>query len=80
MLLKSLSQSASYTRAALYSAFSSPGCGITWCVVTFLSGVLYLIYREHRRHNVEAGRKEDVAHLESACEAATHSSTPNMII
>lgn len=80
MLLKKLYQSVSHTRTALYSAFSSPGCGITWCVVTFLSGVLYLIYSEHKRHNVEAGRKEDVAHLESACEAAPHSNTPNITI
>ena len=58
MLLKNLYQSASYTRAALYSAFSSPSCGITWCVVAFLSGVLYLIYDEHKRLNVKAGRKE----------------------
>jgi hypothetical protein len=80
MLLKSLYQSVIYTRAALYSAFSSPSCGITWSVVTFLSGLLYLIYHEHKQLNVEAGRKEDVAHLESACEAATHGNTPNMTI
>jgi hypothetical protein len=58
MLLKSLNQALNYTRAALYSAFSSPGCGITWSVVTFLTGVLYLIYNEHKRPNVEAGREE----------------------
>jgi hypothetical protein len=80
MLLKSLYQSASYTRAALYSAFSSPGCGITWSVVTFLSGILYLIYDEHKRHNIEAGCKENVARLESACEAVAHSKTPNVTI
>jgi hypothetical protein len=80
MVLKSLYQLLSYTRAALYSAFSSPGCGITWAVVTFLSGVLYLIYDEHRRHNIVAGRKEDGADLESACEAAAHSNTPNVTI
>jgi hypothetical protein len=80
MLLKSLYQLARYTRAALYSAFSSPGCGITWSVVTFLSGVLYLIYDEHKRHNVEAGCKEDIDQLESACEAVAHSKPPNVTI
>lgn len=80
MLLKKLYQSVSHTRSALYSAFSSPGCGITWCVVTFLSGVVYLIYNEHKRRNVEAGRNEDVVQLESACETAPHSNTPNITI
>ena len=80
MLLKRLYPSVTYARAALCSAFSSPGCGITWSVVTFLSGVLYLIYNEHKRHNVRAGRKEGVAQLESSCEAAAHSNTPNMTI
>jgi hypothetical protein len=58
MLLGTLYRVSNYTRAALYSAFSSPGCGITWSVVTFLSGVLYLIYNEHKRLNVEAGRDD----------------------
>jgi hypothetical protein len=75
MLLKNLYQSVSYARAALYSAFSSPGCGITLSVVTFLSGMLYLIYNEHKRHNVQAVRKEGVAHLEGSCEAAAHNNT-----
>jgi|GEM_PF-2586410 hypothetical protein len=80
MLLKRLSQSVSCARAALYAAFGSPGFGITWSVVTFLSGMLYLIYDEHRRRNVEAGQKEDGAEIESSCEAATHGNTPNLTI
>jgi len=80
MLLKRLSQSVSCARAALYAAFGSPGFGITWSVVTFLSGLLYLIYDEHRRRNVEAGQKEDGAEIESSCEAATHGNTPNLTI
>jgi len=80
MLLKNFYQSASYTRAALYSAFSSPGCGITWTIVTFLSGVLYLIYNEHKRHNVGTALKEGVAYLENSCEAPTHNDTPGITI
>jgi hypothetical protein len=80
MLLKRLSQSVNCARAALYAAFGSPGFGITWSVVTFLSGMLYLIYDEHRRRNVEAGQKEDGAEIESSCEAATHGNTPNLTI
>jgi len=48
MPLKRLYQSVSCARAALYAAFGSPGFGITWSVVTFLSGLLYLIYDEHK--------------------------------
>jgi hypothetical protein len=58
MLLRTLYRVSNYTRGALYSAFSSPGCGVTWSVVTFLSGVLYLIYNEHKRLNVESTRKK----------------------
>ncbi len=42
--------------------------------------MLYLIYDEHRRRNVEAGQKEDGAEIESSCEAATHGNTPNLTI
>jgi hypothetical protein len=77
MPLKRLYQSVSCARAALYAAFGSPGFGITWSVVTFLSGLLYLIYDEYRRQNVEAEHKEDGAELEVACEAVTDSNTPN---
>jgi hypothetical protein len=77
MRLKKLSQSVSCARAALYAAFGSPGFGITWSVVTFLSGLLYLIYDEHKRRNVEAEHKEDA---ESTCEAVTPRSTTNLTI
>jgi hypothetical protein len=80
MLLKRLSQSVNCARAALYTAFGSPGFGITWSVVTFLSGLLYLIYDEHRRRNVEAGRKEYGAELESTCKAVTEGNPPNVTI
>lgn len=76
MPLKRLYQSASCAKAALYSAFSSPSFGITWSVVTFLSGLVYLIYDEHKRRNVGAERKEGLAEPESSGEAATHSNTP----
>jgi hypothetical protein len=80
MLLGRLYQSVSYTRTALYSAFSSPGCGITWSVVAFLSGVLYLIYNDPKRQNVGAACKAGVAHLENSCQAATSSTTTEVTI
>jgi hypothetical protein len=78
MPLKRLYQSASCAKAALYSAFSSPSFGITWSVVTFLSGLVYLIYDDHKRRNVGAEHKEDGAELESTCEAVTHGNNPNL--
>jgi hypothetical protein len=66
MLLRRLYQLVIYTRTALYSAVSSPGCGITWSIVTFLSGVLYLIYHERTQHNVGAARKEVLPSLKIA--------------
>ena len=80
MPLKRLYQSVSGARAALYAAFGSPGFGITWSVVTFLSGLIYLIYDERKRRNFEGGYKEDGAELESTCEAVTHGNTPNLTI
>ena len=65
MPLKRLYQSVSCARAALYAAFGSPGFGITWSVVTFLSGLLYLIYDEHKRRNVEGGTKRMALNLKA---------------
>jgi hypothetical protein len=77
MIIKKVYQTVIYARGALYSAFGSPGHGITWSVVTFLTGLLYVIYREHKRSNLEVDRKEAVAQLESS-EAATQGDTSNM--
>jgi hypothetical protein len=65
----------SCARAALYATFGSPGFGITWSVVTFLSGLLYLIYDEHRRRNVEAPHQKE--ETEVSCEAVIENNTPN---
>jgi hypothetical protein len=80
MPLKRFYQSLGCARAALYAAFGSPGLGITWSAVTFLSGLFYLIYDEHKRHNVVAGHKEDDADSESTCDAVTHGNTPDLTI
>ena len=65
MPLKRLYRSVSCARAALYAGFGSPSFGITWSIVTFLSGLIYLIYDEHKRRNNGAGRQEAFAELES---------------
>ncbi|MGH7796808.1 MAG: hypothetical protein ACREQ2_18240 [Candidatus Binatia bacterium] len=68
--MNKICQSVSSVRAALYAAFSSPNLGITWAMVTFLSGLLYLTYNEHKRQVVETRPEKDAAKLENGGEAA----------
>ncbi|HEU4344220.1 MAG TPA: hypothetical protein VFU31_21900 [Candidatus Binatia bacterium] len=64
MAFKRLYHSVMCARAALYSAFGSPSFGITWSLVTFLSGLLYLIYDDHKRHAPPLQGKKRVPELE----------------
>jgi hypothetical protein len=68
MALKRLYDSVSCARAAFYSAFSSPNMGMTWAVVTFLTGVLYLIYNQLKPQIVEAELESEPAGPESSGE------------
>jgi hypothetical protein len=36
-------------RGVCYSAFSSPNLGITWAMLSLVSGLIYLIYSECKR-------------------------------
>ena len=36
-------------RGVCYSAFSSPNLGITWAMLTLVSGLIYLLYSERNR-------------------------------
>jgi hypothetical protein len=49
MALKRLYHSVTRFPSVCYSAFGSPGLGITWSLVTFLSGLLCLIYDNRKR-------------------------------
>jgi len=51
MPFKRLYHSVTHVRSVCYSAFGSPGLGITWSLVTLLSGLIYLIYDERKRRN-----------------------------
>jgi hypothetical protein len=55
----------SCARAALYAGFGSPSFGITWSIVTFLSGLAYVIYNDHKRRNNETKSQEAFAELET---------------
>jgi hypothetical protein len=66
---KRLYHSVTHARSVCYSAFGSPGLGITWSLVTLLSGLLYLIYDERKRRNFLES-KNGTVELENSCEAA----------
>jgi hypothetical protein len=70
MPLKRLCRSLSCARAALYAGFGTPTFGITWSIVTFLSGLAYLIYDDRKRRNKEAKRQQDLSELENSGAAA----------
>jgi hypothetical protein len=66
---KRLSHSVTHARSVCYSAFASPNLGITWSLVTLLSGLIYLIYHERKRLDVQLERKNGSAELGNSCEA-----------
>jgi len=57
-------------RSVCYSAFSSPGLGITWSLVTLLSGLIYVIYDDRKRRNFQPERKNGTVEIGNSCEAA----------
>ena len=70
MPLKRLCRSLSCARDALYAGFGTPSFGITWSIVTFLSGVAYLIYDDRKRRNTGAKRQRDLSELENGAAAS----------
>ena len=62
MTLNSLRMSR--VRSVCYSAFSSPGLGITWSAVTLLSGLAYLVYHEVKRRSLVPKREIESENIE----------------
>ncbi len=48
MPFKGLNELAIRIRGVCYSAFSSPHLGITWAMLTLVSGLIYLMYAERK--------------------------------
>jgi len=67
---KRLYHSVTQARSVCYSAFGSPGLGITWSLVTLLSGLIYLIYDDRKRRNFQPERKNGTVEIGNSCEAA----------
>jgi hypothetical protein len=70
MAFKRLYHSVTRVRSVCYSAFGSPNLGITWSIVTLLSGLIYLIYNERKRRNFQLERKNSAVELGNSCETA----------
>ena len=67
--IKRVRHSVMRVRSVCYSAFGSPGLGITWSLVTLLSGLIYLAYDERKRRNFQLKRKNSTVELENSFEA-----------
>ena len=70
MPFKRLYHSVTHVRSVCYSAFGSPGLGITWSLVSLLSGLIYLIYDDRKRRNFQPERQKRAVKLGNSCEAA----------
>jgi hypothetical protein len=70
MAFKRLYHSVTRVRSVCYSAFGTPNLGITWSIVTLLSGLIYLIYNERKQRNFQLERKNSAVELGNSCEAA----------
>ena len=66
---KRLYHSVMHVRSVCYSAFGSPGLGITWSLVTLLSGLIYLIYDQRKRRNFQLEHKNGTVELGNSCAA-----------
>ncbi len=50
---KKLYHSVTHVRTVFYSAFGSPGLGITWSLLTLGAGLVYLIHDQRKRRNLQ---------------------------
>ena len=65
---KKVYHSVTHVRTVFYSAFGSPGLGITWSVLTFGAGLIYLIYDQRKRRNFQPDRQHNTIELQNRSE------------
>jgi hypothetical protein len=65
---KRLYHSVTHVRTVCYSAFGSPGYGITWSLLTFGAGLVYLIYDQRKRRNLQPDRENATVELQNSSE------------
>lgn len=78
MPLKRLRRSLSCARAAIYAGFGTPTFGITWSIVTFVSGLIYVIYDDRKRRNNGVKRQPGLPDLENNGPGAAQVGGPNI--
>jgi len=64
---KKLYHSVTHVRTVFYSAFGSPGLGITWSLLTFGAGLVYLMY-DQRKRNLQPDRQYATIELQNSSE------------
>ena len=67
--LKKLYHSVTHVRTVFYSAFGSPGLGITWSLLSLGAGVMYLIYDQRKRRNLQPDRQHNTIELQNSSES-----------
>ncbi|HEY7318852.1 MAG TPA: hypothetical protein VIE89_14855 [Candidatus Binatia bacterium] len=70
MPFKRLYRSLNCARAALYAGFGTPTFGITWSIVTFLTGLIYVIYDDRKRRNYGRQRQQGLSDFENSAATA----------
>jgi hypothetical protein len=65
-------------RAAFYAGFGTPTFGITWSIVTFLSGLIYVIYDDRKRRGNCVKSQQGLSGLENSESGAAQVDAPNI--
>jgi len=67
MSFRKLYHSVTHVRTVFYSAFGSPGLGITWSLLTFGAGLVYLMYDQRKRRHLQPDRRYATTELKINC-------------
>ena len=66
MSFKKLYHSVTHVRTVCYSAFGSPGLGITWSLLSLGAGLIYLMYDERKRRHLRPDRQHATIELQNS--------------
>ena len=74
---KKLYHSVTHVRTVFYSAFGSPGLGVTWSLLTFGAGLVYLMYDQRKRRDLQQDRQYATIELQNRSEPTKKGSEGN---
>jgi hypothetical protein len=72
MSFKKLYHSVTHVRTVFYSAFGSPGLGVTWSLLTFGAGLVYLIYDQRKRRDLQLDRQHATIEVQNSSDPTDH--------